>query len=286
MGVAGQENDDEIVTAEDEQTEDGSEEGQTEGQDGEGGEETEEVVQIGEEAAPPPEESGERDSTVITELRRRHRELDRENKELKARLEGGKPTTEAPRLPERPKLADFDYDEEQHQEAMDAWYAKKREVEAHEAAQAKAVEQAKEAARKVHEDYAASKQALKFKDFQEAEDEVLASLSEVQQALILEGAENPALVVYALGKNAGKLRELAAVTNPVKFAVALGKLEKDVKVTKRTSTSKPAPETTVRGNTSASTSSATLDRLRAEADKTGDRSKVVAYLKQQKQAGK
>lgn len=289
-GTAADQDDDEVVTdGTDEQAEgEGSNEEQE--HEGEGGEadggDTEDVVQIGGEE-PPNDEPGERDSKVLSELRHRYRELDRQNKELRARLDGGKSNSEKPTLPQRPTLADFDYDEEKFQEAVDAWHAKKREVEAHEANQEAAAKKAKEEAEKVHADYATSKKALKVKDFQEAEDEVLASLSEVQQALILEGAANPALVVYALGKNLPKLRELAAITSPVKFAVALGKLEKDVKVTKRTSTSqKAAPETTVRGNTSTSTSTATLDRLRAEADKTGDRSKVVEYLRQQRQAGK
>ena len=93
-------------------------------------------------------------------------------------------------------------------------------------------------------------------------------------------------MVYALGRTPKKLQELASIKDPVKFAVAVGKLETEVKVTSRKST-KPAPETSVKGgSSSASASTATLDRLRAEAAKTGDLSKVVAYKRQMKAAGK
>jgi hypothetical protein len=133
----------------------------------------------------------------------------------------------------------------------------------------------------VHENYAKSKKALKVKDFQDAEDEVAAQFSEVQQAIVIAGAANPGALVYALGKNPKKLQELASIKDPVKFAVAVGKLETEVKVTKRTST-KPAPETPLRSTSSAAASTATLERLEAEAAKTGDRSKVVAYKRQQR----
>jgi hypothetical protein len=54
-----------------------------------------------------------------------------------------------------------------------------------------------------------------------------------QQGVMLQGADNPALVIYALGKNPKKAAELAAIKDPVKFAFAVAKLEKELKVTNR-----------------------------------------------------
>jgi len=50
-------------------------------------------------------------------------------------------------------------------------------------------------------------------------------LDPVQQDIILQAAQNPALAVYALGKSKDKAKELASIKDPVKFAFALGKLE-------------------------------------------------------------
>lgn len=298
MGVAGQ--DDELELQEQDHLDEGDPGGEPKDGDPkdppEGDEGEEDVVQIGDEEPPASEEEKAAPDWVKTlrvdqkQLKKRQRELEQENEALKARLGGGQSSQAAPKLPEFPKIADYDYDEDKYQEAVTDWNAKKRaadrEVETREASQKAAVDARQKAAQAVHEGYAKSKLALKVKDFQAAEDAVEAALEEVQQSILIAGASNSGAMVYALGTNPKKLAELASIKDPVKFAVAVGKLETEVKVTKRTST-KPPPESTVRtGTGSASTSSATLDRLEAEAAKTGDRSKVIAYKRQQKQSGK
>jgi hypothetical protein len=255
---------------------------------GEGGEDEEHVIGFGSEE-PPASEEAKAAPQWVKDLRRRQRELALENAELKAKLGTGHTgAAQKPALPAKPKLSDpvIDYDEEKFEQARDAWDAKKRELDSWEANQAKAVEEAQKATQAVHANYAASKQALKVKDFQDAEDEAATALDQVQQAILIKGASNPAALVYALGKDSKELQALASIKDPVKFAVAVGKLETKVKVTKRTST-KPAPESTVRGGSgSQSATSDTLKRLEAEADRTGDRSKVVAYKRQLQQQGK
>lgn len=289
MGVAERE---EVLDTELEQSEETTEEQVEEtgaeeepAEEGDESEGDEDVIQIGNEE-PPASEEEKAAPKWVKDLRERQKQLARENAELKAKLGAGQPAAQGkPELPAKPKLADFDYDEEKFEQARDAWDAKKREHDSWEANQRQAQEAQQKAAQAVHENYATAKKALKVKDYQEAEDEAVAALDVVQQGIVLKGAANPALIVYALGKNPKKLQELASIKDPVKFAVAVGKLETEVKVTKRTST-KPAPETTVRGNSSTPASKATLERLEAEADRTGDRSKVIAYKRQQKQQGK
>ena len=93
---------------------------------------------------------------------------------------------------------------------------------------------------------------------------------------MLQGADNPALVVYALGKNPKKAQELASIKDPVKFAFAVAKLEKDLKVTNRRAA--PPPERVVSGTGRVSGAvDSTLERLREEASKSGDMTKVLAY---------
>lgn len=269
----------------DEQTE-GEGESQTEGEQtgeagGEGEEET--VIQIGE-AEPPAAEERQEAPQWVKELRQEQKRLKRENAELRAKLGGGQQATPQgrPELPPKPKLGDFDYDEERYDQARDEWDAARRKQEAWDAEQQARAKAAQDAVRQVHESYAKSKAALKVRDFQEAEEAVTDQLSQVQQSIVIAGAANPAAVVYALGRTPEKLRELASIKDPVKFAVALGKLETEVKVTttKRTS-AKPAPEQTIRGGSGSTSSAAeTLKRLEAEADRTGDRTKVAAFRKQ------
>ena len=135
------------------------------------------------------------------------------------------------------------------------------------------------------EAYGTAKQSLKVRDYDDAEATVQEALNTVQQGVLLQGADNPAMVVYALGKNPAKAKELAAISDPVKFAFAVAKLEAQLKVApKRTP---PPPESAVRSTAGISGAvDSNLDRLRAEAERTGDYSKVIRYRQQLKAKGK
>lgn len=234
-------------------------------------EEAEEVVvTIGEEA-PPPEE--ERAPEWVRELRHKHRELARENQELKAKLG----TTETkPVIGPKPKLDDFDYDAEKFEVALTAWHEQKRKADE---AQAKANEQAQAQQQEWNtslEKYTVASKELKVKDFTDAEAAVQETLNIVQQGILIKGSEDPALLVYALGKNPAKAKELASITDPVKFAFAVAKLETKLKVTNRKPATPPEKVVSGSGRSSGSVDS-TLEKLRAEAEKTGDYTQVTAY---------
>jgi hypothetical protein len=239
------------------------------------------VVSIGEEESPPQEREKEGDAVWVNELRKKYREAIRENRELKAKgpaqVEPDKPT-----LPEFPKLSEYDYDEDKFKTATDGWYAKKREIDGFEENQKKAQQAERERIEATHKTYREAASTLKVKDFKEAEEEVVTTLSQVQQGLILNGADNAPLLVYALGKNPKRLAELAAIKDLVKFAFAAAKLEKDLKTSNRKS-EKPAPETPLKNSGGPVVGgSKTLERLREEASRTGDMSKVLAFKRAQK----
>jgi hypothetical protein len=108
-------------------------------------------------------------------------------------------------------------------------------------------------------------------------------LNPTQLGIIVNGADNPAQLVYALGKSPAKAKELAAIKDPVKYVFAVAKLETQLKVQPRKAP--PAPERVVRGNAGTATGvDNTLARLQAEADKSGDRSAVAKYLRDRKKA--
>lgn len=286
----GQTNEDELNANLDEgqgtegQTGEGNLEGQgTEAQTSTG--EDEVVVTIGEETPPTEEEEVARAPEWVRELRKNHRELLRKNRELEAKLNAttGAETKPAP-LGKKPTLDDCDYDAERFETELTSWYDRKRKAD-EEAARVEAEQKDAQKAWQAKLDaYGNAKTELKVKDFDDAEALIQENFSQTQQGIILQGAENSALLVYALGKNLKKLKELASINDPVKFAFAVAKLETQLKVTNRKAA--PPPEKTVRGTGPVSgTVDSQLERLRADAERTGDYSKVIAYKQQKRRAG-
>jgi len=242
------------------------------------------VVSIGEES-PPPEDEHANAPDWVRELRKANREDKRRIRELEEKLNASTRTETKPvQLGKKPTLEEHDYDAEKFEAALENWYQQKRVVDEQNAkaeAEAKAAQDAWQA--KLN-GYGEAKAKLKVKDFEDAEDVAKELLSVTQQGIILQGAENPALVIYALGKNPAKVKELAAINDPVKYAFAVAKLETQLKVTQRKA---PPPERTVSGTGRvAGTVDSTLERLREEAAKTGDFTKVVQYRNQQKRKQK
>jgi len=240
------------------------------------------VVSIGEES--PPQEEKEPAPEWVRELRKNYRELQREKRELEARLTTSQKAEEKPlSLGAKPTLEQFDYDAEQFEVALERWYENKRKVQEQDNAKKAEQQKAEQDWQNTLKNYGSLKSQLKVKDYDDAEHVVLESLNETKQGIILHGAKNPALVVYALGKNPQKVKELASIDDPVKFAIAIGGLEKELKVTSRKTASPPPPESKVRGSAPISGAvDSTLERLREEAARSGDHSKVFAYKQQLK----
>lgn len=241
-------------------------------------EDDEVVVTIGDEAPPQEDEEVTRAPEWVRELRKSDREKARKIRELESKLAARDVTETKPvTLPPKPTLAGCDYDDETYEKSLAEWFEQKRKVDEQNA-------KAEADAKKAQADWEAKvstyneqKGKLKVQDFDDAEHTVKESLSVTQQGIILQGAENPALLVYALGKNPAKAKELAAITDPVKYAFAVAKLETQLKVSPRKA---PPPEKTVRnGGTGSGSVDSTLEKLRAEAERTGDYSKVFQYKK-------
>jgi hypothetical protein len=247
-------------------------------------EDTEEVVvSIGEEA-PPPEEHTPAPEWV-KELRKTNRELQRQNRELQGRLQAAPPETKPVVIGNKPKLEDHDYDADKYEAALTDWFDRKRQADDVNAKQEAEVMNQQKAWQAKLDGYGKAKAELRVKDFDDAEELAQQVFSITQQGVLLQGADNPALVVYALGKNPAKAKELAEIKDPVKFAFAVAKLEKDLKVTNRRQA--PAPERIVTGTgRSAGAVDSTLERLREDAARTGNMTKVIAYKAQKRTASK
>ena len=243
------------------------------------------VVTIDGEAPDPEDEEEARAPEWVRDLRKQYREEKKRAKELEQKLERMQQGQAPARQPlgQKPTLESADYDTERYETELASWYEKKRQHDEQQAnIQAEQRSVQKEWEGKL-ESYHSSKADLKVRDYETAEDVVQDTLSVMQQGMIVQGAENPALVVYALGKNPKKAKELSSIVDPVKFAFAVAKLETNLKVTKRKASAKPEKKISGTGRPSGSVDN-TLERLRAEAERTGDYSKVFQYKKQKRSA--
>lgn len=225
--------------------------------------------------SPPPEQ----DSSVIRELRKAYREAEKERKRLREELEavknpkqevGSKPTWEDPAI---------DYDVEKYDAALLAWNERKRQAESEAAKQ----QEAQVAAQRVYAErlhaYEADKRASRIAGIDEAEDAVRSALNDMQQSILVRYSSRPAVLVKAIGANPETAKRIAAITDPIEFAFAVRDLESKVKTTPR---KPPAPETRIASAGQSVPYEVRLKQLREQADKTGNSTEVVRFMRAQK----
>lgn len=256
-----------------------------------------ELDEHGEPKKPPESEEGEVTVTIegeepegeleaapgwVKELRKKNRDNQKTIKALEARLEE-KDTPAKTALGEKPTLEGCDFDTEKFESDLGSWHERKRQADSEVEQAGKVKEQQQTAWNESLESYGTKKAELKVADYDESEAVAQEHLDVTQQGIIVQGADNPALVIYALGRNEKKAKELAAIKDPVKFTFAVAKLETQLKVSGKKAA--PAPEKKIKSGTANSSAvDSALERLRTEAAKTGDYSKVIAYKRNKKQA--
>lgn len=241
------------------------------------------IVAIDGEESPPQEEQAAPE--WVRELRREHRELKKRNRELESRVSQSTETNPVVTLGAKPSLEALDYDTEKYEQSLADWYERKRLVDDQQAKARRSEEEQQRAWNAKLEGYVEAKTKLKVRDYDDAEEVAQQLFNVVQQGVMIQGAENPALVIYALGKNPKKAKELAAIDDPVKFAFAVAKLESQLKISNRKAATKPEKTFSATAPARGAVDS-TLERLREEAARTGNMDKVMAYKRAQKQAAK
>lgn len=218
----------------------------------------------------------------VKDLRKSSREDKKRIRDLEKQISIKKESAEiVPKLGKKPEFEDegIDCDADVFAEKLDEWHAQKADYDkAQIKVEAKKAEDAKLWQSRV-DIYEEKKSSIKVKDYDEAEEVVRDTLSVTQQGIILQAAEDPAILVYAIGKNPKKAEELKSITDPVLFTAAITRLEGKMTVGKRKAATRP--EKRVNGN-SQSTADSTLTKLREEAGKTGDFNKVNAYKRKLK----
>jgi len=234
------------------------------------------VVTIGDAPAPESDDDEQEQSAPawVKEVRKNARETARENRELKRKLQAleanNTPKPTAPALGPKPTLRDddVDFDEDKFEAKLLKWNEAKRKID-----EEKAAEQT--AWQKKNDEFNKAAASLKAPDFDDAKHAVIDAIDPVRQGILMKAAAQPHVVVLALGRQPEELKKLAAITDLVDFTVAVTKLEGQIKVSSR---KPPPPERTPSsaGRTTA-VGDKTIEALEKEADRTGDRSKVIAY---------
>ena len=240
------------------------------------------VITLGDEPAPE-EEDPAKAPAWVRDLRKANREKDRRIRELEARVASASPAPVVQPVGEMPDPSDYetwtDEGKAKFRADTEAWFERRKAAD-DKRRKDEAEHQAQQASWQQRiEHYNKGKASLKVKDYEDAEAAVDDAFSVVQNGVLLAAFDNSAALKYAIGKSPATLKELAAITDPIKFTRALSKIEDKVKVTPRKTA--PIPERVPRGSGSlAGATDSTLARLQAEADKTGDRSKVAKYIRE------
>lgn len=251
--------------------------------DDEASEDEEFIITVGDEESEPSDDddfSGKPAPAWVKDLRKKEREARKRIKELEAQVQKAKPADKPIEVGSKPKLADFDYDEDQFESAVEQWHERKRQVEQQQAAKQAEEEKAKQAWQNKMQSYEERRQnvASKVRDFEEVEEAAKDKLTATQQGILIHAAENPELILYHLGKNPKKAQELSEITDPIQFAFAAAKLDSQMKIQTR----KPSTQPERKPSGSAGLSGVVdqkLAQLEAKAAKTGDRTELIKYKK-------
>lgn len=252
----------------------------------EGGDEEGELnISFGEQKQPDDDDvftEREQDTGLVKKLRGIARENARKAKEFERQLQqqASKPD-DMPQLRDKPTLESHDFDPEAFEADLQQWFneksavdAKRQQIEKQQQEQVQAVQQRIEA-------YNQRKTQLGAKDYEQAEAEVSALFDPVKQGILLEASDKPELLVYGLYRNPKELERLSQITSPAKFAAEIGKLEGKLNVSRQTSKPNP-PDTNLRSSASAVSVDKKLEQLEKEAERTGDRTKLLEYKRQLK----
>jgi hypothetical protein len=222
------------------------------------------------------EEEKEEAPAWVKDLRKQNRDKNKEIRDLKTKLETFTTASKEVELGKKPNVDDYEYGDVRFEKDLTDWIERKRVIDEKAAASKKQDElQAKEWQDEL-DAYKERAKALNVKNFEEIEDNVKDILSITQQSIVIQACVSPEKVMIALDSNPEIAKKLASITNPVKFAGEIVRLESKMKVEKRRASTSPEKVVKSTGG-AASLSENKLAKLEEEAGKTRDRSKLVAY---------
>lgn len=239
--------------------------------DAEDGEDQE--VVFGDEA---PKEEPE--SSTMRHMRKLNRETQKELREARKQLEELKKPVAIKQLRAEPTLEDHLYDEPSYKADLKKFYQEELEFKNEQLNAEKKQQEVQQEFQGKIKAFNDSFTALSFKDKDDALQEVMANLDGNQQGVLLDAVDNPAMIVYALGKNPSKLADLSKEKNLVRLGSKLAKMETQLKVISRKPKTKP--DTPIQGTGGlGGVMDKTHAKLQEEARRTKNYTKLFAYEK-------
>jgi hypothetical protein len=227
-----------------------------------------------EEGSPPVEDQDNNGKkNWVTEVRRKHRELERENRELKQKMQSlEQPKQEVLQLPPEPELSDYDWDEADYKKAVHEWYSIKAKVDQQKAVEEQKAQMQQYEQTKKFDDYNKAKASFDKREFDESEFIATTLLTVPQQNMLLQYSDDPAALVYKLGKNHKDIKKLSDIQDPIMFIKELAKTEERMKAVKVNKAAAPKAESGIPRKSGGGTGgiNSNLDRLRQKAEQTGD----------------
>ena len=226
-----------------------------------------------EDGAEPQEEDA---SPVIKTLRKQHREQKKELRELRAKLDQYEKPKQEEKLPPRPKLEDDDvaFDEEAFAQKIEKWLILKQQHEQKIASVKEKQQKQEQSWQAKLQAYEEEKSSITADDYEDAEEEVIGTLSQIQQAMIMKAAKSPTKLIYAIGRDPEKLAELADIDDPVDFVRAIFELEAGT----TTMTQKKIPPPVKRVASTGGQANNVQKRLQDLLDKAGKTGDMQPYL--------
>ena len=256
--------DDEVI--DDEQ--DIDEDGQDDEQDNESDDSTDDALEFSfdDDGEDKDEFAGQPAPEWVKEVRKENRELKRQLKQRESQH-----AEQQQALREKPTLDAHDYDSDAYEQDYAEWLSEKSQHEAK-------VQAEQQKYQHYDERYKSSVDAVRAKvaDYDEIEQSIVDTVPPQRQALIKMLVDDPAKMVVALGKSPAQLEKLAGLDD-IQFAKQIVLMEQQMSSnSKSRNPNKPKPKTHELEGAAGGTDTK-LAKLEAEAAKTGDRSKVIAY---------
>lgn len=225
-------------------------------------------------------EGEEPDAAAETPAIRQLREANRAQARRIAELEAKNAPGEVEIGP-KPTLESCEWDEERFEGELVSWQERKRATEAAEADRAENERKSAELWNGIESKYRAGAAQLRVPGFEEKERKVDSTLPEIVRRAIKAYCDEPAKVIAALGTNDALLDRIAGEKDPIKQLVTLVKLEGKMKV-KRSRQIEPDKPLSGSAPLEQVSTDKQREKLEKEAERTGDRTKLIAFNRAQR----
>jgi hypothetical protein len=252
-------------------------------------EEGEELVIEIEGESPTQEDEKEKAETPqwVKDTREKNRELNKKLKQREKELDElrEKQNPNAGKLRQKPTLEDHDFDGPAYEADLEKWIGEKSadsDKRKEEANAQKAIDDEVQSRIDLYKDRKASI-GKRISDYDEHVAEAEEGLSELQRhSIAYYFKESAAEIMYVIGKQPDQLEKLSKITDPTEMLLAVKDIQSKMKVSARKPKTKP--ETIVEGQSKTTNGNeAYLERLEKEAAKTGDRTKITAFKREQRE---